>query len=69
LWPLVEVAVEPKSQAAPEYIPAIDRGIRLQAQAGILADFPTVDFKYTLTDGKYHDVDSSALAFEIAAKA
>ena len=34
----------------------------------MLADFPTVDFKYTLLDGKYHDVDSSALAFEIAAK-
>ena len=36
---------------------------------GVLAGFPTVDFKYTLVDGKYHDVDSSALAFEIAAKA
>ena len=35
----------------------------------MLAGFPTVDFKYSLIDGKYHDVDSSALAFEIAAKA
>ena len=35
----------------------------------MLAGFPTVDFKYSLVDGKYHDVDSSALAFEIAAKA
>jgi hypothetical protein len=35
----------------------------------VLAGFPTVDFKYSLVDGKYHDVDSSALAFEIAAKA
>jgi elongation factor G len=41
----------------------------VQADTGVLAGFPTVDFKYTLVDGKYHDVDSSALAFEIAAKA
>ncbi len=52
-----------------EYIPAVEKGIKVQAQTGVLAGFPTVDFKYTLTDGKYHDVDSSALAFEIAAKA
>ncbi len=52
-----------------EYIPAVEKGIRVQADTGVLAGFPTVDFKYTLTDGKYHDVDSSALAFEIAAKA
>jgi elongation factor G len=52
-----------------EYIPAVEKGIRVQAETGVLAGFPTVDFKYTLTDGKYHDVDSSALAFEIAAKA
>ncbi len=52
-----------------EYIPAVEKGIRLQADTGVLAGFPTVDFKYTLIDGKYHDVDSSALAFEIAAKA
>ena len=52
-----------------EYIPAVEKGIRVQAESGVLAGFPTVDFKYTLTDGKYHDVDSSALAFEIAAKA
>ena len=44
-------------------------GHRVQAETGVLAGFPTVDFKYTLVDGKYHDVDSSALAFEIAAKA
>ncbi len=53
----------------PEYVPAIERGVRLQAQTGVLAGFPTVDFKFTLKDGRYHDVDSSALAFEIAAKA
>jgi len=52
-----------------EYIPAVEKGIRNQAETGVLAGFPTVDFKYTLVDGKYHDVDSSALAFEIAAKA
>ena len=52
-----------------EYIPAVEKGIRYQAETGVLAGFPTVDFKYSLVDGKYHDVDSSALAFEIAAKA
>ncbi len=52
-----------------EYIPAVEKGIRVQADTGVLAGFPTVDFRYTLVDGKYHDVDSSALAFEIAAKA
>lgn len=52
-----------------EYIPAVEKGIRAQAETGVLAGFPTVDFKATLVDGKYHDVDSSALAFEIAAKA
>ncbi len=52
-----------------EYIPAVEKGIRVQADTGVLAGFPTVDFKYSLVDGKYHDVDSSALAFEIAAKA
>ena len=51
-----------------EYIPAVEKGIRVQADTGVLAGFPTVDFKYTLLDGKYHDVDSSSLAFEIAAK-
>jgi elongation factor G len=51
-----------------EYIPAVEKGIKVQAETGVLAGFPTVDFKYTLIDGKYHDVDSSALAFEIAAK-
>jgi elongation factor G len=52
-----------------EYIPAVEKGIKVQAETGVLAGFPTVDFKYSLMDGKYHDVDSSALAFEIAAKA
>ncbi|MCA3421130.1 MAG: elongation factor G, partial [Roseomonas sp.] len=52
-----------------EYIPAVEKGIKVQADTGVLAGFPTVDFKYSLVDGKYHDVDSSARAFEIAAKA
>ena len=52
-----------------EYIPAVEKGIRLQAETGVLAGFPTVDFTYTLEDGKYHDVDSSAMAFDIAARA
>jgi elongation factor G len=52
-----------------EYVPAVEKGIRSQADTGVLAGFPTVDFKATLIDGKYHEVDSSALAFEIAAKA
>ena len=52
-----------------EYIPAVEKGIKNQCETGVLAGFPTVDFKYSLVDGKYHDVDSSALAFEIAAKA
>ncbi len=51
-----------------EYIPAVEKGIKSQAETGVLAGFPTVDFKFSLVDGKYHDVDSSALAFEIAAK-
>jgi elongation factor G len=51
-----------------EYVPAVEKGIKNQAETGVLAGFPTVDFKYSLVDGKYHDVDSSALAFEIAAK-
>src|ERR1700722_18692647 len=41
----------------------------MQKEAGVLAKYPTVDFRATLTDGSYHDVDSNALTFEIAAKA
>lgn len=53
----------------PRFIPAIESGLRSQAENGTLAGFPTVDFKCTLIDGRYHDMDSSPLAFEIAAKA
>jgi len=52
-----------------EYIPAVEKGIRSVADSGVLAGFPVIDFKATLYDGAYHDVDSSALAFEIAARA
>jgi elongation factor G len=52
-----------------EYIPAVSKGIEEIRQSGIQAGFPAIDFKATLTDGAYHDVDSSSLAFEIAAKA
>ncbi len=52
-----------------EYIPGVEKGINSVMGSGILAGFPVVDVKATLTDGAYHDVDSSALAFEIAARA
>jgi elongation factor G len=52
-----------------EYIPAVEKGLRVQKEDGVLAHFPTVDFRATLVDGSYHDVDSNALTFEIAAKA
>ncbi len=52
-----------------EYIPSIKRGIRDQSQTGVVAGYPTVDFQATLLDGKHHDVDSSTMAFEVAAKA
>ena len=50
-----------------EYIPAIDEGIRGAAQTGVLAGYNVVDFKVTLYDGSYHEVDSSEMAFKIAA--
>ena len=49
-----------------EYIPAIDNGIREASQNGVLAGYECVDFKVTLFDGSYHDVDSSEMAFKIA---
>ena len=52
-----------------EYVPSVEKGLRMQMEDGVLARFPTVDFKATLVDGSYHDVDSNALTFEIAAKA
>src|SRR5699024_2700518 len=49
-----------------EYIPAVDEGIQEAMQFGVLAGYPVEDIKITLTDGAYHDVDSSELAFKIA---
>ncbi|WP_309751017.1 elongation factor G [Novosphingobium sp.] len=51
-----------------EYIPAIEKGIRETAESGSLIGFPIIDFEVLLYDGAYHDVDSSALAFEIAGR-
>jgi elongation factor G len=52
-----------------EYIPGVEKGLESVLGAGVLAGFPVVDLSVTLIDGAYHDVDSSALAFEIAARA
>jgi elongation factor G len=52
-----------------EYIPGVEKGVNSVMGSGVLAGFPVVDVKATLVDGAYHDVDSSALAFEIAARA
>ncbi|HEY8032214.1 MAG TPA: elongation factor G [Methylocella sp.] len=52
-----------------EFIPGVEKGINSVMGSGILAGFPVVDVKATLVDGAYHDVDSSVLAFEIAARA
>jgi elongation factor G len=52
-----------------EYIPAVEKGFRESAANGHMIGFPIIDFEIKLTDGAYHDVDSSALAFEIAGRA
>jgi elongation factor G len=52
-----------------EYIPGVEKGLESVLGAGVLAGFPVVDLKVRLIDGAYHDVDSSALAFEIASRA
>ncbi|KAA0583412.1 elongation factor G [Azospirillum sp. B21] len=52
-----------------EYVPSVGKGLEMQKEDGVLAGYPTVDFSARLVDGKYHDVDSNALTFEIAAKA
>ena len=51
-----------------EYIPGVEKGIKSVMDSGPLAGFPVIDFKVALIEGKFHDVDSSVLAFEIAAR-
>ncbi len=52
-----------------EYIPGVEKGLDMAKETGVIAGFPCTDFKATLHDGAYHDVDSSTMAFEIAARA
>jgi elongation factor G len=52
-----------------EYIPGVEKGLKSVMEGGLIAGFPVIDVKATLVDGAYHDVDSSVLAFEIAARA
>ena len=52
-----------------EYIPGVEKGLNSSRDTGVIAGFPVIDFKATLIDGAYHDVDSSVLAFEIASRA
>ena len=52
-----------------EYIPGVEKGLMAIKNTGVIAGYPVINFKATLLDGAYHDVDSSVLAFEIAAKA
>jgi elongation factor G len=78
----VKVALEPGERGAgiefideikggnvpKEYIPSVEKGMRETAETGSLIGFPIIDFTIRLLDGKYHDVDSSALAFEITGR-
>jgi len=52
-----------------EFIPGVEKGLKIAQETGVLIGYPTVDFKATLIDGKYHEVDSNVLCFEIAARA
>ncbi len=79
----VKIVLEPQEQGAgfafdakiiggsvpKEYIPGVEKGIRSVLDNGVLAGFPMLDLKVSLIDGAYHEVDSSALAFEIASRA
>jgi len=51
-----------------EYIPGVEKGLKSAMESGIIVGFPVIDVKVTLVDGAYHDVDSSVMAFEIAAR-
>ena len=78
----VKIVAEPTEPGAPfefeneivggavpkEYIPGVEKGLESVLGSGVLAGFPVVDLKVRLIDGAYHDVDSSALAFEIASR-
>jgi elongation factor G len=50
-----------------EYIPAVEKGVKEAAEAGVLAGYPVVDLKVTLIDGSFHEVDSNEMAFKMAA--
>ena len=52
-----------------EYVPGVEKGLKLAKETGVIAGFPLIDFKATLIDGAYHDVDSNVLTFDIAARA
>ncbi|MCL2629253.1 MAG: elongation factor G [Alphaproteobacteria bacterium] len=52
-----------------EFIPGVEKGIKMAKATGPIIGYPTIDFKATLVDGKYHEVDSNVLCFEIAARA
>lgn len=58
-----------QTQVPKEYIPGVTKGLEEMMTSGALAGFPVVDVVATLYDGSYHDVDSSVLAFQIAARA
>jgi elongation factor G len=79
----VKIVLEPQEQGAgfvfeskiiggavpKEYLPGVEKGVRSVLDNGVLAGFPMLDLKVSLIDGAYHEVDSSALAFEIASRA
>ena len=52
-----------------EYVPGVEKGLKASTETGVLAGFPVIDLRVVLFDGAYHEVDSSVLAFEIAARA
>jgi elongation factor G len=52
-----------------EYVPGVEKGLNLAKESGVIAGFPVIDFKATLIDGAYHEVDSNVLTFDIAARA
>merc|ERR1712176_1180829 len=71
LWSLAQVSSSiliSREVVPKEYIPGVQKGLEEMMASGILAGFPVVDVKATLYDGSFHDVDSSVLAFQIAAR-